>query len=249
MGCHHGTAFEAVRVQRAGKQRGTAPLSCLRHQQSQHVWSGTIHFVEKTTEIPSLEKDSPMLSLWSSPEVISRKASERGWCLPLSWEGWANGKMRRRQPPGFGDPTGAPLSGLWSSLVWPHGDKGVSSHHHYHLGEECPRRSRAWGRHGAMHGQAEAHFTAVQHFLFSVDLGSSGLGFLNGTVQLLHVVYCYLVFNNPFFRTARGSFLRFSKEKQSVEIQFSKHKPPFCSLSQKAQGKMLWKAEGQSHRR
>lgn len=49
-----GTAFKAVEIQRAGKQWGNLPLSRPRHQQPQHVWSGTINFVERTNEMRSL---------------------------------------------------------------------------------------------------------------------------------------------------------------------------------------------------
>lgn len=174
-----GTVFKAVEIQRAVKQWGNLPLTCPRYQQSQHMWPGAINFVERTTEMRSLGKDSPILSLSSKPWIILRKASEWSWCLPLrlGMECWTNGEMRWQQPTCMGDPTGIPVWDLginvelccwaprrWRSLPPTTCRSNVLSDHRC----EADNRTR--------HGWEKAYFWAMEHFLFSINLGNSGPG-------------------------------------------------------------------------
>lgn len=138
-----GTAFKAVEIQGAGKQWGNLPLTCLRHQQSQHMWSGTINFVERRAEMRSLGKDSLTLSLSSKPWLILRKGNEWRFCLPLRLgmlEKWRNEMAaaswyrgpNRNPSVRSGHKCGAPL--LSSMEI-----KQPPSHH---LQKECPLRSQ-----------------------------------------------------------------------------------------------------------
>lgn len=87
-----GTAFKAVEIQRAGKQWGNLPLTRPRHQQSQHVRSGTINFVERTNEMRSLGREFYIVI-----EFKTLNNLEKGkWIeLVLAFEAGNAGKMEK----------------------------------------------------------------------------------------------------------------------------------------------------------
>lgn len=105
-------------------------------------------FVERTPEMKSSEKDSPILSLWSSTLINLEKAKWKGLLLAfrlgalgkwrneeaaVSWF-WGPNKSLTVRP---GHKCGAPLLGPV---------KIKESHYHHLLGEECLLRSAMWGR-------------------------------------------------------------------------------------------------------